>query len=51
MKYLKGFAIGVIFEYLIKVDFYTPALIVMILIIIGIILNELNETTFFKNKD
>jgi len=51
MKYLKGFVVGVIFEYLIKVDFHIPSLIAMILIIIGIILNELDETKIFKNKN
>lgn len=52
MKYFYGYTVGVIFEYLMRVEYNVYALIALILIIIGVILKELNEkTTIFTNKN
>jgi len=51
-KYTYGFLIGMLFEYLLRVEFNIYALTSLILITIGVILTELNEKTkFFKNKN
>jgi hypothetical protein len=51
MKYLYGFTIGMLCEYLIRVEFDIYALIALMLIIIGVIIREINEAKFFKNKN
>jgi F0F1-type ATP synthase assembly protein I len=49
IRYIYGFLIGMIFEYLIKIEFNVIPLTIIILMLILIIIKE--KTNVFKNKN